>query len=82
MYRECCQCRDKCLATNDYETGKLLVWVYHWQSRNEQKTIKDTTQNVQVTVKEKVDCTLSILVDELNEVLKSKYGRHVYNTSV
>ncbi|WAR20726.1 hypothetical protein MAR_014700 [Mya arenaria] len=78
MYRECCHCKNKRLETNEDEDRKQ-VWVYFWQNRHEQRIIKDKTQNVQVTVKEKVHCTLSVLVDEMNEVLKSKYCRHVYN---
>lgn len=78
MYRECSMCKDKCLETNDYEEGKQ-VWVYTWQNRHEQRVVKDKTQAVQITVKEKVFSTLSILVDEMNKELKNKFCRHVYN---
>lgn len=63
---------------NDYESGKQ-TWVHCWKTRHEQRQIKEKTQNIQITVKEKIECTLEVLLGDLELELKKKYCRHVYN---
>ena len=66
------------MQTNEFEEGKQ-IFVFEWQNRQEQRTFKGKSQNVQITSKQKVHCTLSTLVEDMNILLKNKYCRHVFN---
>lgn len=83
MYRECPNCVDKELQISAFDPGAQTFW-HTWKAKAEEreKKKKDGTKEkitVHLTVKEKIEGTLHILLEDFSTDLKQKLGKHVYN---
>ncbi|XP_069139889.1 uncharacterized protein [Argopecten irradians] len=81
MYRDCSNCKDRCITlSDDVDSGKQTWW-FVWKNRREEREKQKNgqgTTTVNITVKEKEYGSRQILTEELNKDI-SKASRHIFN---
>ena len=83
MYNECSNCKDKNIAAQDFSSLDEIQW-WEWAVKEDMYVTKKDGQEqnfakVKRYAKQKVCGNIQILVDSLNNILKSKFCRHVFN---
>ena len=77
MYRECSDCKNKRVIDRNDDT---ISGYFQWKTRKESRVgAKNKMFNVTVTSREKVTCTITEIIKEIN-TLTPPFFKHVYDS--